>query len=75
MKDKSWEKEFDEEFEDAFCCNGDYCTGNHEEEANKDVKSFISSLLKAQKSDLKKKVGGMKYDTEGTLLDVDQERF
>ena len=73
MKDKNWEKElfklickYNREFNGAFVIT---------EEFKLTLEAFISSLLKAQKSDLKKKVGGMKYDTEGTLLDVDQERF
>lgn len=35
----------------------------------------IMELLKAQRQDLKKKVEGKRFDTEGTLLDVYQERF
>ena len=89
MKDKNWEKEFDRKFGEEIVLSNWLdcpCCGRKEHRVKdkelpiksywfyKPIKSFIHQLLKAQKADLKKKVEGMKYYTEGTLLDVDQEQ-
>ena len=65
-----WETEFDNEFiyqyGSAFCCGGDYCDGNHTEEVSKQLKDFISQLLKTQREEIIKEIEGIVGEDENT---------
>jgi hypothetical protein len=54
------EEIYNERFDYNFCCGGDYCEGDHDEDVKKDILEFANDLDLLYRKQLEREIKGLK---------------